>query len=148
MEPLYIKNDIWIEASIDEVWDALVNPEKTKQYMYTCEVISDWKIGSEVLWKGSQDGVIYVKGKLVALDAPNVFSFTTIDPNGEYPDIPENYLTVKYLLEEEDGLVHLTVTQGDYNQADDGQSRYEDTVKDGGWDPVLKAIKDLTEKSN
>ena len=146
MESLFIENDIWIDAPIEKVWDALINPEKTKEYMYTCEVISDWEIGSEVIWKGSQDGVVYVKGKLVALDAPNIFAFTTIDPNGDYLDIPENYLTVEYQLEEKDGQVHLRVTQGDYYQASDGKSRYDDTVKGGGWKPVLEAIKELVEK--
>lgn len=145
MESLFVKNDIWIEAPIHKVWDTLVNPEKTKQYMYTCEVISDWQIGNEVLWKGSQDGVVYVKGKLVELDEPHVFTFTTIDPNGNYPDIPENYLTVKYQLEKKEGGTHLSVSQGDYNQAADGQSRYDDTVKGGGWQPVLEAIKKIVE---
>lgn len=146
MEPLEIKNDIWIDAPIEQVWDALINPEKTKQYMFTCEVLSDWEIGSEVLWKGSADGIVYVKGTLVEFEEPHVFSFTTIDPNGDYPDIPENYLTVKYALVDEGERVHLIVTQGDYNQAADGQARYEDTIKGGGWEPVLQAIKDLVEK--
>jgi uncharacterized protein YndB with AHSA1/START domain len=42
-----IINTIHINVSKENVWDALVNPSKTKVYMFGCETISDWKIGSD-----------------------------------------------------------------------------------------------------
>lgn len=46
---LIIKNVIEISAPAYKVWNALVNPEQTKQYMFGCETVSDWKKGSELL---------------------------------------------------------------------------------------------------
>jgi carbon monoxide dehydrogenase subunit G len=34
MEPLFIKNNISINSSPSNVWDSLINPEKTKSYMF------------------------------------------------------------------------------------------------------------------
>jgi uncharacterized protein YndB with AHSA1/START domain len=62
--PIFINNSITINAPAKDVWDALVNPAKTKQYMFGCEAISDWKKGSSLLWRGQYEGkeMIFVKG--------------------------------------------------------------------------------------
>ncbi len=52
MDKLFVKNSIVINAPVANVWDALVNPEQTKKYMFGCETVSDWKPGSPLLWKG------------------------------------------------------------------------------------------------
>ena len=48
-ENLIAKAEITINASIEKVWDALVNPEKIKQYMFGSDVISDFKEGSKII---------------------------------------------------------------------------------------------------
>src|SRR5690349_289878 len=100
MPQLLIANIISINAPVSKVWDALVNPEKTKQYMFGCEAISDWKPGSSLLWKGSHEGkeMVFVKGKIVIIEPNKILKYTVIDPNAPYPDIPENYLNVTYEL--------------------------------------------------
>ena len=147
--PLIIKNSISISAPKSKVWDALVNPEQTKKYMYGCEPISDWKPGSDLLWNGV-DGdktITFVKGKILDIRPEEYLSYTVIDPNNtEVPDIPENYLTVTYTLEEKDGETKFSVTQGDYSTVANGQGRYDDTMKVGGWQSILDAIKSLVEE--
>ena len=145
METLFTHDEIIINTPIEQVWDMLINPEKTKLYMFGCEVISSWEIGSELLWKGASDGIVYVKGNLVSLIPNKEFAFTLIDPQAAYEDIPENYLTATYTLEETGAGIKLTATQGDYNVVAEGQKRYEDTMKGGGWMPVLEGIKKLVE---
>lgn len=147
METLFTHDEIIINAPIEQVWDMLINPEKTKLYMFGCELISSWEIGSELLWKGASDGIVYVKGNLVSLVPNKEFSFTVIDPQASYEDIPENYLTATYNLEETTEGIKLTATQGDYKVVAEGQKRYEDTIKGGGWMPVLEGIKKLVEGS-
>lgn len=135
-EPLIIKNSISIRAPKAKVWDALVNPEQTKKYMYGCEPISDWKTGSELLWQGvdGDKSITFVKGKIIAIRPEEYLAYTVIDPNNtEVPDIPENYLTVTYTLEENNGETRCSVTQGDYSTVANGQGRYDDTMKVGGW---------------
>ena len=127
MNPLNIVNQIDIKAPASSVWDALTNPEMTKQYMFGCETISDWEIGSSLLWQGEYEGkkMVFVKGQIKELVPFKLLSYTVIDPNGSIPDIPENYLTVTYELVQKEGSTLLTVTQGDYNKVAEGARRFE-----------------------
>lgn len=145
--PLIITNSITINAPAEKVWDALVNPEQTKKYMFGCEAVSDWKPGSELLWKGNYEGndMVFVKGKIVEITPGKFLSYTTIDPNSGIADIPENYLTVTYDLKEENGQTILTATQGDYSTVGDGEKRFRETLDGGGWQPILEEIKKILE---
>jgi uncharacterized protein YndB with AHSA1/START domain len=145
--PLIVTNSITINAPAEKVWDALVNPEQTKKYMFGSEAISDWKPGSELLWKGNYEGndMVFVKGKIVEINPGKFLSYTTIDSNSGIADIPENYLTVTYDLKEENGQTVLTATQGDYSIVGDGEKRFRETLDGGGWQPILVEIKKLLE---
>jgi uncharacterized protein YndB with AHSA1/START domain len=143
-----IKNTVAIEAPASEVWDALINSEKTKVYMFGCEAVSDWKVGSELLWRGNYEGkeTVFVKGRVINFEPVKKMSYTTFDPNSPFEDIPQNYLTVTYTLEEQDGKTHLTVTQGDYDKVADGERRFRESDNNGeGWNPILLEIKKLVE---
>lgn len=148
MSSLFTENEITIEASVSKVWDALTNPTLTPQYMFGCEVITNWNIGEEILWKGVADGVVYVKGTIVAFEKEKELSFTVFDPTANYPDIPANHLITTYTLTPDDGSTLLHVKQGDYTTVAEGSKRYEDTMAQGGWRSVLKAIKELLETKN
>jgi uncharacterized protein YndB with AHSA1/START domain len=148
-EKLFIEDSITINASPAKVWDALINPEQTKKYMFGCETVSDWKVGSPLLWKGNYEGkdVIFVKGIILDIQPEKRLSYTAIDPNSSIPDIPENYLTVTYELKEENGKTVLSVSQGDYSKVAEGKMRYEHSVAGGGWESILASIRDLLEES-
>jgi len=145
--PLIVENSIVIDAPASRVWDALTNPTQTKKYMFGCETISDWKKGSPLLWNMKQDGLdlIVVKGNIVDIEPGKYLEYTTIDPNSGIADIPENYLTVTYALEEKNGQTVLTVSQGDYSKVGDGDKRYAETIEGGGWNPILVQVKELVE---
>lgn len=147
-KPLVVKNQIVITASAAKVWDALVNPEQTKKYMFGCETVSNWKKGSELLWKGNYEGkeMIFVKGTIEEINPGKKLIYTTIDPNSSIDDVSENYLHVTYDLKEENGKTLLTVTQGDYSKVADGEKRYTESYNNGeGWNPILVEIKKLVE---
>ena len=147
-EPLFVRNTITINASADKVWNALVNPAETKKYMFGCETVSDWKKGSELLWRGEYEGkeMVFVKGHITDIQPGKFLAYTTIDPNSTIDDVSENYLTVTYSLEEANGKTTLTVTQGDYNNVADGESRYKEAYNNGeGWNPILVEIKKIAE---
>ena len=149
-DKLFIENSITINASPAIVWDVLINPEQTKKYMFGCETVSDWKVGSPLLWKGNYEGndVIFVKGIILDIQPEKRLSYTAIDPNNSsIPDLPENYLTVTYELKEENGQTVLSVSQGDYSKVAEGKMRYEHSVASGGWESILDSIKNLLEKS-
>jgi uncharacterized protein YndB with AHSA1/START domain len=145
---LIVKNSISINSSAAKVWDILTNPEQTKKYMFGCETVSNWKVGSALLWKGvfNSQEMVAVKGNIIKIEPGKFLSYTTIDPNSGIEDKPENYLTVTYSLYERDGKTDLTVTQGDYSKVGDGQKRYKETVDGGGWNPILIQIKKIAEE--
>ncbi len=144
----FIRNTIAINASAEKVWDALVNPEQTKKYMFGCAAISDWKVGSPLIWKMIYEGkdFIPVKGDIVSIEPNKKLAYTVIDPNSAIEDIPENYLMVIYELKAENDQTVLTVTQGDYATVADGEKRYQESYNNGeGWNPILVEIKKVVE---
>ena len=148
-KPLIIENTIVINAPASVVWNALVNPEQTKKYMFGCEALSDWNVGSPLLWKGEYEGkeMIFVKGHIVDIQPEKFLAYTAIDPNSTIVDTPENYLTVTYTLSSVKGQTTLTVTQGDYSTVAEGERRYQEAYNNGeGWNPILREIKKLVEE--
>lgn len=147
-EKLVIHNSLLINAPIEEVWDALVNPSKTVAYMYGCEAHSDWKIGSPLNWVGEYEGnkMTFVHGKVLEFTPPLRLVFTVTDTQAQYEDIPENYIRTVYELKTENEATLLSVMQDGFEAAANGQKRYQDVYNNGeGWNPVLLAIKNLVE---
>jgi uncharacterized protein YndB with AHSA1/START domain len=146
MNELKIKKQIVINAEVSKVWEALTKPEWTKKYMSGSEVISDWKVGSPILWKGiSQgEGKILVKGSIEKIEVGKLLQFTTFDPNAKYTDVPSNYIEATYELTPKLGKTVLSVTQGDYARVEDGKKRFASA--DGGLNQALIALKTLIEK--
>ena len=145
---LVVKNRIEINATAAQVWDALVNPAKTKIYMFGCETVSDWKVGSPLLWKMMHEGkeLIPVTGTILENKPHTLFKYTVIDPFASYAQTPENHLNVTYELAEQNGQTTLTVLQDGFEGAAEGEKRYKDVANNGeGWNPILVQIKKLVE---
>lgn len=145
MKELKVKKTITLNADISKVWNALTNPEMTKQYMFGCKVVSDWKVGSPIIWKGNLEGKekVFVKGSIEKIEPGKLLQYTTFDPNAEYNDVPSNYVQATYELTPKLGKTVLSVTQGNYANVENGQKRYYDS--DGGWNRALTALKALIE---
>ena len=145
MAELFIRNTLDVNAPVSVLWKILTDNEFIPQYMFGCIAETDWKPGSPLLWKGAADGKLYVKGKVVSIDAPYSLAYTVIDPNNPaLADAPENYLTMTYTLKERgDHASTLEISQGDFSKVADGQARYQDSL--GGGDFILTAIKNIAE---
>ncbi|WP_106793209.1 SRPBCC domain-containing protein [Aquimarina sp. Aq78] len=144
---MMIEKEIQFNANKEKVWGLLTNPTITKQYMYGCEVISDWEVESLILWKGqTEDGkeVTYVKGKIVECKKGELVTFTMFDPNMEIEDIPENYLSLTYDLKEKNNKTILKLTQGNFATVALGEKRYKESLK--GWEMVIPIMKQIVEK--
>nr|MBX2877685.1 SRPBCC domain-containing protein [Saprospiraceae bacterium] len=125
----------------------LTEGEKTRLYMFGCEIISDWEIGSPVIWTGvGPDGqeLVFVKGDLLEYKKEELLRLTLFDPNMGLADLPKNYLEMVYRLVPRGKQTQLIMEQSGFEGADQGKQRYEDSLK--GWDAVLQQIKDLAEK--
>jgi uncharacterized protein YndB with AHSA1/START domain len=82
MEKKIVQNIITIDAPIAKVWDAIVNPEQTKKYMFGRETASEWKIGKPLLWKMVYEGkdFIPIKGIILEIELPKKLTYAVIDP--------------------------------------------------------------------
>lgn len=142
---MIITEEVLFKASAEKVWDLLINPAMTKQYMFGCEVLSDWNIGDPVYWKGTTENgeeLVYVKGKVLEYEAGKKVTSTTFDPNGGLADIPENYIKLSYEVREVQGGTLLKIMQGDFSGAENGKKRYEESK--GGWKAmVIPSMKKL-----
>jgi len=55
-----------IHAPTSKVWDAITKPDLIKQYLFGTDVISDWKVGSPIIYKGEWEGKAFEdKGKIL-----------------------------------------------------------------------------------
>ena len=91
-DQLRAKADVTIHASVAKVWDALVNPETIKRYMFGTTVVSDWKEGSPIVWRGEWKGKPYQdKGRILELRAGKRLQYSHFSPLSGAPDTAENY---------------------------------------------------------
>ncbi len=145
LKQLVLRDSIALNTSPSHVWDVLTNPAQTKMYMFGCETVSDWKIDHPLLWNGNHNGkeMTYVKGNIVEIEHERFLAYTSFDPHAGVADIPENYLTVSYEIYVENGQTILTITQGDFATVENGEQRYQNALKEGGWAPILVEIQKL-----
>ena len=74
---LVMRKEIEINADVDAVWDALINPKLIKQYLFGTEAISQWKIGSPIIFRGMWDGKTYEdKGLICELEINKTFRYS------------------------------------------------------------------------
>ena len=129
-----------INASASRVWEALINPKLIKQYLFGAEVISDWKEGSPIIYKGIYEGKTYEdKGSVLKVEPEKLLLITHWSPLSGSPDTPENYHKVSYELAVENGNTQLTITQ------DNNSSEEEQEQNAKFWKMVLDGMKKLLE---
>ena len=146
-QAMMIRKEVVFNAPIETVWDLISNPAMTKQYMFGCEVLSEWTVGSPIIWQGkTEDGsdIVYVKGEITEVQQGEKVSFTMFDPNMGIADIPENYVNLTYELRQLEDGTQLTILQGDYTGVEHAEKRFEESEK--GWDMVIPLMKGVLEK--
>ena len=78
-----------INTSADKVWKALTDPQTIKKYMFGATVISDWKEGSKIVWKGEWEGRAYEdKGKILSLEPNKKLQYSHFSPLTGLDDVP------------------------------------------------------------
>jgi uncharacterized protein YndB with AHSA1/START domain len=129
-------------APVSKVWKAIVTPEIIKKYLFGTEVISDWKKGSPIAFRGSWEGKSYEdKGIILAIETEKLFRYTYWSSMSETPDIPENYAEVSYALSQENGQTIFTLTQGGI-ASEESKKHSEDN-----WKMVMGNLKKVLEES-
>jgi uncharacterized protein YndB with AHSA1/START domain len=141
-----MKNDITgtasilVHASAEKVWEALTTPRIIKQYFFGTDAISDWKVGSPIVFKGEWQGKQYEdKGTILEIVPQKLFKYSYWSSMSGIEDKPENYVDITYELSEKDEDTELTITQE--NIPDDKMKEHSEQ----NWKKVLTDLKDLLE---
>ncbi|TSJ34901.1 SRPBCC domain-containing protein [Mucilaginibacter corticis] len=141
MKDYIVKKTVRINAPAEVVWDALTDPEKTKEYFFNCRVISNWKPGSPITFKGRMFWIIpfKIRGVIKKATPGKLLQYTLRNGKGKSTS------TVTDELIEKDGKTELHITD-EVGQGEGAEQRYHRSVK--GWDKILKGLKELVENES
>ncbi|MEP6646580.1 MAG: SRPBCC domain-containing protein [Saprospiraceae bacterium] len=137
---LGVEKSIIINASKANIWRAITDPEFIKQYLFGADVISDWIVGSPIIFRGQWKGQSYIdKGQILDIQPESILSYNYWSAFSGIKDVPENYSIVTYTLSEGDEGVRLIVRQQGFTSE---ESRKQ---SDAGWEQVLEKVKNVAD---
>jgi uncharacterized protein YndB with AHSA1/START domain len=135
---LVAKQSIMIPAPVSEVWKALTDPVEIRQYFFGTNAISDWKVGSPLIWRGEWNGQSYEdKGEIMEIIPEKKLVYSYWSTFSGKKDTPENYAYITYELSSEGGSTILEVSQGGI--ADEEQKNHSEE----NWKTVLNGLKEM-----
>lgn len=140
-ENLIARASTTINAPADEVWKALIDPEAIRQYMFGTNVVSDWREGSPIVWKGDWQGESYEdKGHILQFKPGRRIQYSHYSPLSGVPDLPENYHLVTIDLTPEGKKTLVSLTQ-DKNTTEEERDHSQQN-----WESILAALKKHVEQ--
>ena len=138
---LIAKASVFINATGAKVWNALVNPDAIKQYMFGTNVVTDWREGSAITWKGEWEGKPYEdKGVILKFKPERTLQYSHFSPLSGLPDKPEDYHTVTIELAGEGNQTRVSLTQ-DNNPTEQAREHSEKN-----WEMMLTGLKKFVEQ--
>ena len=116
-----------------ELWDALTNPEMTKQYYYGGRVQADLRVGGRFYYL-DPNGEMNLDGEVIEIDPPKklvtTFKATWSPPEGQIT-------RVDYEIEPMGEVCKFTVTHFDYEKSMAGV--------ESGWPIIVAGLKTFLE---
>ena len=136
-KPVHIYKS-YIRATLEEVWDAIINPEQTVQYFYGTAVDSDWKVGSSMTY-AYPDGTLASEGHIISIDPPKRLEFT-FHALWDEELKAEGPVREVWALAEVSGVIELSIEM--YDIAEDSKTVAEFTQ---GFPYIVAGLKSLLE---
>jgi uncharacterized protein YndB with AHSA1/START domain len=122
-----------IHEPVEAVWKALLDPDMNAKFMMGARVITDWKEGSSIIWKGEWKGKPYEdRGTVLTVREPDLLKYTHNSGSG---DNPSQQHTIVIELKEVGGVTHVRLTQDNNATA---EARDESQKN---WTTMLDALK-------
>ena len=134
--------EITIAAPAADVWAALTDPARIKEYMFGSTVETDWQPGGSITWSGEYNGQPYQdKGEIIAVEPPRRLEVTHFSPLSGADDVPENYHRVAYTLTQTGPGTLVALTQD--NNPDEEAAAHSAR----NWQAMLEGLKRHVEES-
>ncbi len=95
---LIATQNIKINAAAKKVWNVLTNPAIIKIYLFGTETITDWKVGSPIVFQGEYEGH-KDKGNVLENNHNRLLKYDYWSGFSGLEDKPENYSIVTYNIE-------------------------------------------------
>ncbi len=138
---LIAKASVTVNAPKAKVWNALVRPEAIKQYMFGTNVVSDWREGSPIIWKGEGQGKSYEdKGEILQFKPERTLQYSHFSPLSGLPETRENYHTVTIEVSGEGPQTRVSLAQ-DNNPSEKARDHSQEM-----WEMMLVALKKFVEQ--
>jgi uncharacterized protein YndB with AHSA1/START domain len=132
-----------IDAPPKKVWTALTDPDEIEKYMFGSHVVTDWKPGSSIAWKGEYEGKKYEdKGEILEIEPERRLKLTHFSPLSGQEDVPENYHTLVYELESRGGKTRVALSQ-DGNRSEEAAKHSQEN-----WEKMLSGLKEVVENGS
>ena len=129
-----------IKAPLQKVWDILTKPEFVKQWQYGSELLTEWKVDSDIRFKTEWEGKIFEQwGKVLEIRPNELIKYSLFAPRPDLDDKPENYFIMSYVLTIENGQTKLEIIQ------EDNRPNAVQEEPKGEDNPVLKSLKEIAE---
>ena len=133
---------ITINASTQKVWNILTKPEMVKLWQYGSELQTTWETGTAIRFSTAwEDKVFEQRGLVLEMQPYELIKYSLFAPRPDLEDKPENYFIMYYILTDDNGQTKLEIIQ------EDNRPNAVQEEPQGEENPVLKSLKDLTEKS-
>ncbi len=128
-----------VKAPVTTVWEALTDPALVKQYFFGSDLLTNWKPGSQLIWRGEYEGQVYEdKGEVLEFHPNERLAFSYLSSWSGKEDLPENYLLVTYSLRAIPEGTELTITQSNYDAEKAAHSAEN-------WNQVIDGLKQIVE---
>lgn len=134
-----IRYNTLINATLEQVWEALTDAQIVKQYFFGTDLVTSWKVGEPIYYQGEWEGKPYQdKGVVLEYDHQKRLAFSYLSSWSGKEDLPENYLWVCYELEPTKTGTELTIYQSNYS---------EELAKhsEGNWASLINEMRKVVE---
>lgn len=139
---LRVSKNILIDSTAEKVWDFLVNPKKIKIYLFGTEILTDWEIGSPIIFQGEYNGQQYKdKGNVLENIKNRMLKYNYWSGFSGLEDRADNYCIVRCEIEDlSEFQVKFTWTQEGFANEESQQH------SENGLYGMLEQIKELVEE--
>jgi uncharacterized protein YndB with AHSA1/START domain len=144
METLAIERSVWIDASRERVWRAITKPEPLKEwYAPGCPwEIPALEVGETVKFYNTDTDIQLAT--IEVADPPRQFTFRwQLDPKD-----PDMTVVNTFVLEEENGGTHVTISQAGYESLPENIRQQQLDQDEEAYTAIAEGLKAYLERSN